>query len=267
MCVSPYSVVRFALCERRVSGPAGRAAAGEPAHRTGESCRTAANRVKVKLRSGQVCRPPRHGAGGEILRRRLYQHQPGIPLSAGPQVPRSDVALVLNRGFGDPTRRSSSEPHCTWPTDGPPPGGRRAAPPPQVHHPRVQNQGSSGGRSRAEPRCPHPTGRRRSEISCVSRLCLRRDSGPLFFQPLDSRVCQCVGSPARGLDLALHTPGSTGGHGAAGAGASSVHEPTAPVTREGCDPVGEEGGPMNSIVYLVGAVVIIGVALKMLGVY
>jgi hypothetical protein len=65
----------------------------------------------------------------------------------------------------------------------------------------------------------------------------------------------------------LHTPGSAGGHGAAGDGASSVHEPKAPVTREGCEPVGEERGPMNSNVYLVGAVVIVVFVLKMLGVY
>jgi hypothetical protein len=64
----------------------------------------------------------------------------------------------------------------------------------------------------------------------------------------------------------LHTLKSTGGHDAAGDGPLG-HEPKAPVTREDCEPVGEEGGRMNSIVYIVGAVVIIGVALKMLGVY
>ena len=54
MSASPQPVMRCALRERRVSGPAGRAAAGGPAHRTGESCRTATNHVKTKLRSGRL---------------------------------------------------------------------------------------------------------------------------------------------------------------------------------------------------------------------
>jgi hypothetical protein len=68
------------------------------------------------------------------------------------------------------------------------------------------------------------------------------------------------------LDLALHTSGSTGGHGAAGDGPLG-HEPKVPITREDCEPVGKEGGPMSSIVYIIGAVVIIGFVLKMVGVY
>jgi hypothetical protein len=35
----------------------------------------------------------------------------------------------------------------------------------------------------------------------------------------------------------------------------------------GCTPAGGEGCPMSSIVYVVGAVVIIGFVLKMIGVY
>ena len=44
---------------------------------------------------------------------------------------------------------------------------------------------------------------------------------------------------------------------------TTEHHPHAEI----CEPVGREGAFMNSIVYVVGAVVIIGVVLKMLGVY
>ena len=74
-------------------------------------------------------------------------------------------------------------------------------------------------------------------------------------------------------------PSGLRARGAAGIrpGAGKTHAPrdeTPPVPHSrthhhvaGCTPTGEEGCPMNSIVYLVGAVVIIGFVLKMMGVY
>jgi hypothetical protein len=80
--------------------------------------------------------------------------------------------------------------------------------------------------------------------------------------------CDLVSPLAPGLDLALHSLESTGAPARrAGAGphrsTTRRHHPHA----DGGAPCYGKGGPMSSIVYVVGAVVIIGVLLKMLGVY
>ena len=80
--------------------------------------------------------------------------------------------------------------------------------------------------------------------------------------------------PVRGLDLALHIPSGMRARGAAGIrpGAGRGRGTTCPppqgaITTQRAARQSEEGCPMSSIVYLVGAVVIIGFVLKMIGVY
>ena len=78
---------------------------------------------------------------------------------------------------GQSRRRAHASPGRAAPgrLAGPRFGGRRDAPPSQVHHPRVPHQGSSGARGLADRRRPHPTARRCSEISGVSRRYLLWD--------------------------------------------------------------------------------------------
>ena len=127
---------------------------------------------------------------------------------------------------------------------------------------------------------PPPTPRSRSEIPGASRRWPR--GAVVEVSHLTTRFVRVEtssGQSKRRVDLLLHiqlTERCTGRRDTGGAGVGTRHVPGlgCPAPREDLGSATSwmasrhpGGGPMSSIVYLVGAVVIIGVALKMLGVY
>jgi len=137
---------------------------------------------------------------------------------------------------------------------------------------RVPNHGCSGSSIIAERRLPHPAGRSYSEISGGSRLFLCGDSGQHFIQPPDSRGRRACRVTRRAGWIWLCILQIIQGYAEQRESGPATRHHLSTITRnhqhaEGCEPSGREGGHMHSIVYLIGAVVVIVVVLKLVGLY